>query len=121
MSLTSLDKIFTVEEQEYGFAAESFRPVASDGKMKVYIPKLMGDIRKVGSEGLVTNSLFDNATECKPIYKTTVCHSNQLEVTIKSNCNWLDKVDENGIVPKGTVFNIEFLNKNISEPYATTK
>lgn len=121
MSMTSTDKIFNVNEQEYGYCCNSFKPVASGNSIAMYVPKLMGNIKSVTPETIVINNLFDNANDCKPVFAKKVTKSKSLMALLKENCNWLDKVTGSGIVPKGTMFTIEFLNGCISNPYVTTK
>ena len=121
MSLTNMDRIFEVNESEYGYSAGAFRPTASGRSIPLYIPKLMGAITSIGPESIIINGLFANAKECKPLFATKVNRSKSISVIVKENCNWLDKVNSSGIVPSGSMFNVEFLNGNISTPYATTK
>lgn len=127
MSMTSTDKIFNVNEQEYGFCINSFKPVASGNTIDMYIPKLMGGMssssenKSITPENVAINNLFDNARECKPTFSNKIIKANSLSVVLKDNCNWLNKVSSSGIVPRWTMFTIEFLNGCISRPYVTTK
>lgn len=119
--LTSNAKIFDVNEMEYAYAAEDFRPVCADNTIGVFVPKIMGDIQKTGTDTININGLFDNDSSCKPAFETKVTLTDVLQVLIKENCNWLDKLTDEGMVPKDSMFNVEFVNCNILEPYATTK
>jgi hypothetical protein len=121
MSITSTDKIFSVNDSEYGYAVDSFHPVSAGKTINLYVPKIMGDLIKDGSETISTSKIFDNASDCKPVYATKVQKIKSLPVTVKENCNWLDKLNSKGYIPKDSMFVVEFLNGNISTPYATTK
>ena len=121
MSITNRDKIFNVNESEYGYSVSAFKPVPSGSKITLYVPKIMGAITDTGTGSIVINGLIANDKACKPVFATKVSRSKAFSVTIKENCNWMDKISGSGVVPKGTMFNVEFLNGNILEPYATTK
>lgn len=119
--MTSFNKVFSVDAQEYGYSCGSFSPVSSGSSIPVYVPKLMGGITATGTDTISTNALFDNASDCKPVFNTKVNRTKSFNATVKQNCNWLDKVNSAGVVPSGTMFTVEFLNGNISSPYVTTK
>lgn len=121
MSITNRDKVFDVNDSEYGYTVSTFRPVASGSKINLYVPKIMGAITDTGIGTIAINGLFANDKSCKPTFATKVLRSKSFAVTLKDNCNWLDKVNGSGVVPSGTMFTVEFLNGSIAEPYATTK
>jgi tricorn protease-like protein len=121
MSITGFNKIFTVESSEYGYAASSFKPVHSGKNISIYVPKIMGAITGTGKDTIVANKMFDNDDACKITYSKTVNRAKAFSPTVDTNCNWLDKLNSAGLVPKGTRFNVEFLNGNIATPYVTTK
>ena len=121
MSITSTDKIFEVADSEYAYNVKAFKPVCSGKTLSIHVPKIMGSITLEGNQSIVVNGLFDNATACKPTYATKVKCIKAITATLKENCNWLDKVNSSGTVPKNSMFNVEFLNNNIQTPYITTK
>ena len=121
MAITGTDKIFSVNDSEYGYTIKDEKPVASGGSIDIYVPKLMGDIDKVTPETINIDKLFDNASDCKPSFSTRVSRMKSFKPVLKSNCNWIEKINSKGVIPKGTMFTIEFLNGNIATPYLTTK
>ena len=60
MAITGTDKIFSVNDSEYGYTIKDEKPVASGGSIDIYVPKLMGDIDKVTPETINIDKLFDN-------------------------------------------------------------
>jgi hypothetical protein len=121
MSITSTSKIFSVNDSEYGYCCGSFRPVSSGSTIAMYVPKLMGAINATGGDNIVINNLIANASDCRPTFSTYVRRSKAFSPILKDNCNWLNKVNGDGVVPAGTMFTIEFVNGNIDAAYVTTK
>lgn len=121
MSITGTSKIFQVEDGEYGYNVGSIKPVPSGHTVNMYIPKIMGAIESTGVETISINNLFDNDSQCRPTFSTRVYKTKSIPVKIKENCNWLDKVTAEGYVPSNSMFIVEFLNGDISSPYATSK
>lgn len=121
MSITNFEKIFIVGENEYGYSSDKFLPIPSGKTINMYVPKLMGAITSIGTESITINGLFANDAECKPTYTTKVKKTNYMAVKLKDNCNWLNKINSDGYIEKGTKFTVEFLNANIASPFTTTK
>ena len=46
MSITNTSTIFKTNDNEYGYAVKKFAPVPSGGKIKLFIPKVMGSKSK---------------------------------------------------------------------------
>ena len=120
MAITSMQKIFDVEDEEYAFAAENFPPVGGGQTIPLVCPKVMGCLSGTGPDANPADSIFDNDPACKPSFAKKVNRAKSLAVTVEKNQTWLAKLS-GGIVPKGTRFTIHFLNKNIAKPYTTTR
>lgn len=121
MSMTGTDKIFKINDTEYGYNVYSFMPGPSGLKIEVYVPKLMGAITDEGERYIDNDKLFINADECMPLYDRKIKLTKSFHATLKNNCMWLDKINSAGVCVKNTQFVIEFLNGNITQPYVTTK
>lgn len=126
MSLTGFGKVFDVNDSEYAYITSRVRPVAGKKTLNFYVPKIMGAIvgvepGKTCKENIVINKLFDNDQKCMPTYAKQVTRAKSFAATVKENCNWMDKLDKSGYIPKDTQFIVEFLNGNISTPVITTK
>ena len=123
MAITSNETIFKVDESEYGFTYEDFHVHSVDvgSKIKLVIPKIMGNLTKVGKDRVNINGLLDNDPSCKPTFGSTVELIDYMTATLKGPIDWTGKVDSNGIVRKGTRLNVEFTNGNIVDPIVTTK
>ena len=117
MAITGLRNFFKVELIEYGYAAKDFVPVSAGGKVPIYIPKLMGNIKFTGKDSISINNLFDNSKKCKPTITTKINVTNYAMITVDKNMSWHDKINANGIVPKGTKFHVEFINGDITDPH----
>lgn len=118
MSITNTSTIFKTNDNEYGYAVKKFAPVPSGGKIKLFIPKVMGSKSK-GKETFSAKSIFAN--EVKPSCKNFVMTKDYIPVTMRDNQTWTDKLNSEGLIDKDTMFTVEFLNGNIAKPYATTK
>lgn len=121
MSMTGFSNIFTADDQEYAYLYEDRLPLTTGGKLPMVIPKLMGTLNGVGIEPLVTSGMFENAPECKPVHDSAVSKNDHIDVEVKGNCNWLDKLLPSGMIPKDTMFIAEFLNGDTANVYITTK
>lgn len=122
MAITSYNKIFQTEDQEYAYAAEPFYPPSAGGTAPLYVPKIMGSGACKAIETINASGIFDNASECKPSYMKKIHKVAKFYPVLKSNCIWRDTpLLPDGRVPKGTPFIVEFVNGNISSPYFTTK
>lgn len=120
--ITELGRIFNVENSEYGYTIEDIEPVKLGECINLYVPKLMGAIDcEAGTYNIITNKLFKNARECRPNIDKRITLLNSIPVEMKSSTGWETKVNENGIVPKGTRFIVEYINGNIQNPIVTTK
>ena len=117
MAITGLRNFFKVDLIEYGYAAQDFAPVSVGEKVPIYIPKLMGNIKFTGKDSISINNLFDNSKKCRPNIDTKINITNYAMLTVDKNMVWSDKVNKNGIVPKGTRFHVEFINGNITDPH----
>lgn len=118
MAITSTATIFKTNDNEYGYTIEKCSPVPSGSKIKLFIPKVMGSQSK-GKETFSANGLFAN--EQKPSCKNYVKKIDYIPVTMRDNQTWTDKLNNEGKIEKNTMFTVEFLNGNVSKPYATTK
>ena len=116
--LTGFSKIFELEDTQYCYNIERCNPVPAGGRIKMYIPKVMGQQSK-GTEGFAGKGIFAN--EVKPSCASTVTKKDYIWVTRRDNQVWKDKLDSQGKIPKWTMHTVEFLNGNISKPYITTK
>lgn len=118
MSITSTNKIFNLTNEQYGYNVKTFRPIPAGSTIEMFIPTLMGTITKTGTDTIVINSLFDN--EIKPNVSTKVKLAKSIKVTLRDNCQWMDKVDGSNQIPKGSKFYINFLDGDIQRPTTTT-
>lgn len=122
MAITDFTKIFHVQNSEYGYTIEDCSPVKYGESIKLYIPKLMGAISSnVGIEPISSSNFFSNSIDCRPSIMKKVELTKYIEVPVRSSSGWENKVNENGIIPKGTMFIVEFINSNIQKPFTTTK
>lgn len=121
MSITDFSKIFHIQNSEYGYTIEDCQPVKYGECIKLYIPKLMGAINTVGIESISSSNFFSNTLECRPSVIKKVQLINYIDVPVRSSVGWENKTNENGIIPKGTMFIVEFINGNIQKPFTTTK
>lgn len=120
MAITSLDKVFTVSDEEYGYASAQL-PVAGSDSIGLSCPKITGNLSGIGPDSNSADGIFDNDKACKPTYAKTVSRANGISVTLEKNGLWMAKLNTAGMIPKGTRFTIHFLNGNIDKPYATTR
>lgn len=121
MSLTGIDKIFSVEDQEYAYSAVYRYPASTGSTFELYVPKIMGTLSATGRATINGNGLFANASDCMPSYSKSINFGKYFHAKVRHYCSWSDHIDIKGKVPKGTEFTVEFLNGNISSPYMTTK
>lgn len=121
MAITNFDKVFTVENYEYGFAVEDFAPVNSGDYIKLYIPKLMGNINYTGSDTVNVNGVIINSKVSKLKYSNKVMNLDYIPVKVIGVTDWSDKIHGDGLIHKGEKFIVEFINGNIQTPYVTTK
>lgn len=121
MAITSFDRIFPMENKEYGYTVEDCEPVPYGGYLNLYIPKLMGAIQNTGLDYIKYNQILANSSECKPDIDKTIRVERYMKVQVRSNGGWENKVNDDGIIPKNTEFIVEFINGNIKRPFTTTK
>ena len=122
MAITTTDPIYTVDESEFGYAAEDFYPVPSGEQIPLTVPRVTGLVVEVGKRIPVAGAgIYDNAPACKPSYNKTIDAVNYVMAIVKENCLWLDKLNDKGYIEKGFQFVVDFQNENILVPYATTK
>lgn len=121
MAMTSFSKIFDVDNCEYGYTVEDCEPVPYGGYIKLFIPKLMGAIDFTGVDYTKPNQIFKNDSECRPDVEKRVRIERYMDVQVRSNDGWENKINDNGIIPKNTEFIVEFINGNIQRPFTTTK
>lgn len=119
MSMTSTQKIFEVENSEYGYADEQL-PVAGTDSIGLRIPKIMGNLSGTGPDNNAADGIFDNDPACKPSFAKKVMRAKVLNVPLEKNGLWLAHLNGGAKIPKDAKFRIHFINKNIHNPYATT-
>lgn len=119
MSLTSIDKIFEVEDSEYGYADEQY-PVAGTDTVSLSVPKIMGNLSGIGPDSNAADGIFDNDPACKPSFAKKVNRAKYINVPLERNGLWLAHLTGEAKIPKGAEFRVHFLNKNIHNPHATT-
>ena len=118
MSITGMNNVFKTSDTEYGYNIKKCPPVSAGGKLKLYVPKIMGTKSK-GKIGVNGNGIFDNAV--KPAYAKTIMRQDYVSVELRDNCTWRDKLDGTGMVPQNAMFTVEILNGDIAKLYTTTK
>lgn len=121
MAITGFNRIFPVDNCEYGYTVEDCLPVKYGECIKLYVPKLMGAITFTGTDFVKSNQLIVNSRDCKPDIDSRIRLEKYMNVQVRSNDGWENKVDNNGIIPKNTEFIVEFINGNIQRPFTTTK
>ena len=104
-------------ESEFGYAYEDFYPVPSGETIKLTVPRITGTVQDVGINMGVSGGCYEN----KPPYNKIITGIDYINATMKENCDWLDKLNNKGIIEKGYQFVVDFENANPTEPYATTK
>ena len=102
MSTTGFDMIYSIDNQEYGFVPENFKPMRRQERITLVVPRIMSSLTATGTGNITANKLFANDSECK----------------INT---WMDKINSDGEVEEGRKFTVDFINGNIQYPYATTK
>ena len=120
MALSGPDNLFPLNESEYAYAYEAFKPVASGKTIKITVPKVTGNITQTGKISIRLSNTFVNASACKFTYTSKVTLINYISATVKENCNWLDKLNTKGLVPKDAKFNVEFVNGSVTNPRVLT-
>lgn len=121
MAITRFDRVFSVDNYEYGYTVEDCKPVKYGGYLKLYVPKLMGTINFTGVDFVKGNQLIVNSRECRPDIDKKIRLDKYMNVQVRCNDGWENKVNEDGIIPKNTEFIVEFINGNIQRPFTTTK
>lgn len=121
MAITGFDSVFSVDNYEYGYTVEDCMPVKYGEYLKLYVPKLMGAITFTGKDFIKANQLIVNSKECWPDISKKIQLEKYMNVQVRCNDGWENKVNENGIIPKNTEFIVEFINGNIQRPFTTTK
>ena len=119
MSLTSVDKIFEVEDSEFGYADEQL-PVAGTDTISLSVPKIMGNLSGIGPDSNSADGIFDNDPACKPSFAKKVMRVKSINVPMEKNGLWLAHLNGSSNIPKGAKFRVHFINKNIHNPHATT-
>ena len=119
--ITNRDILYNVDEEEYAHPRKAFKPVAGGKTIELNVPKITGNITEVGNTPVNGNNIFVNSPECKPIFEKKVNRKNTISAIVKENCIWLDKLTGSGLVPASSLFVVEFTNKSLTCPYATTK
>lgn len=119
--ITNRDKLYDIDEEEYGRPRLPFKPVASGKTIELNVPKVTGNIAEIGNTPVNGQNIFINAPDCKPLYERKVIRKNTISATMKQNCVWLDKLNGAGVVPITSLFVVEFTNRSLTSPYATTK
>ena len=119
MSITTPDKIFEVDDSEYGYGGGT-TSIPGQSSISLYIPKIMGNIGGTGPDNNAADGIFDNDSACKLSFAKKVNRAKSMSVTLEKNGLWLATLDGGGMIPKGTKFRVHFLNGNIDKPYAST-
>ena len=121
MAITGFNRVFPVDNCEYGYTVEDCLPVKYGEYIKLYVPKLMGAITFTGTDFVKSHQLIVNSRDCKPDIDSRIRLEKYMNVQVRSNDGWENKVNSDGIIPKNTEFIVEFINGNIQRPFTTTK
>lgn len=120
MAITTMDKVFEVEDSEYGYSYEDQYPKAGTDEIKIVVPKIMGNLSGTGPDSNAADGIFDNDPACKPSFAKKVNREKFLNIVLERNGLWLAHLNGVAKIPKGNKFRIHFTNKNIHKPTATT-
>ena len=121
MSTTGFDMIYSIDNQEYGFVPENFKPMRRQERITLVVPRIMSSLTATGTGNITTNKLFANDSECKINNQKSVKPAKAFTVEMQDSNTWMDKINSDGEVEKGRKFTVDFINGNIQYPYATTK
>lgn len=119
MAITTRDKVFEVEDSEFGYAEKQL-PVAGTDTIELFVPKIMGNLSGTGPDSNSADGIFDNDPACKPSFAKKVNRVKVINVPLEKNGLWLAHLTSEARIPKGAKFRVHFINKNIHNPYATT-
>ena len=121
MAITSMEKVFQVEDEEYGYSAVDQYPTAGGNAISLVCPKITGCLTGKGVDTNNADGIFDNDPACKPTFAKKVNRAGAISVPMSKNGLWLGSLTSNGKVAAGTPFSIHFINGNIAKPFATSK
>lgn len=121
MSITGFDMIYSIDNQEYGYVPEDFKPKRRQERISLVVPRIMGALTATGTANITGNKLFVNGKECKINFNKSIKFGKAFTVELQDSNTWIDKIDKDGNVVKGKKFTVDFINGNIQYPYATTK
>ena len=121
MAITSMKKVFNIDEEEYGFLAGDQNPMAGGNTISLTCPKVTACLSGTGPDTNNADGIFDNDKACKPSFSKKVNRAKAISCKLEKNGNWLAKLNAEGKITDGTRFTIHFLNGNVNDPYATTR
>ena len=117
MAITSMNKIFAVDDEEYGFSFET-QPFNAES-LKMVIPKTTGSLSGTKQDSNAADRIFDNDPACKPSFAKKVNRGEYVTVPIDPSGNWIVRIIEGGKIAKDSRFSIHFLNGDIQRQFVT--
>ena len=117
MAITSMEKIFSVDDEEYGFSFED--QTFNGATLKMVIPKTTGSLSGTKIDSNSADGIFDNDKECKPSFDKKVNRGEYVTVPIDTTGNWIARLSGGNTILKGEKFSIHFLNSDIQKQFVT--
>ncbi len=117
MSITTTDKIFIVDDEEYGFSYET--QLFNAETLKMVIPKTTGSLSGTKLDSISADRIFDNDKACKPTYSKKVNRGDYVTVHIDRSGNWITRLIADRKIPKGAKFSVHFVNGDLQRQFVT--
>lgn len=113
MAITSVRKIFTIDDEEAATTVGYQFPARS---LNIDCKKIMENLGR-GTRGNAADSIFDNDSSCKPSFARRVHLTDILNIPVGGYGDFSTRVDGSGRIPPGTPVVLRLPNKNIHKAY----